>query len=1397
MPSKKTIVSRDYKNEWIGKEQQSTDAIELLSRSAAARWWRISRAARRATRPLCILAAVLAAAPVQAHVSPLPDGVTAIDNTPGGAATRERDPSITFITDSDTIFAGLEDLVLLLERDTPGNRLTVTVKFEQEEEWLADRSYEVTFPAGDSIASLLILNTDFKDGVTRSGDLTATLDDVSGYETANAKATIRVISSDGPVVTYSLSQASYSFEENVGRARAELVARMAPGMPRGVTVGAFLGTRGTETGGSQFTATPGEDYEPVGGAVLMVESKYELEGGRWVGRTGVIVLLLDDDVHEGTETFELNLRPIDRQSASAAQLLNPDGSSCGSRCRHLMHITDAEDRPGRVGIELAQSSVAENGGTVGYTITAVTGSDRQPGAGFSMAVPVATVEGSAVDEVDFVAISNTMTFARGDFRRTEFTAGSGDYRWVATKQSAIALVDDEEVEEEERFAITLSAPPASSGFILGTASAEVAITNEDRWGFAVGVSPESIREGDEVEVTVTLRLVDKTGRLSADGHCIAAFPVTAAIALGGSASENSDYTVTSGDLSSVRLAGCQPSTRVTLRMRALTDDESEDAEQVTFSPVLVDTRLLDPDPALHQAASLGIENVAGPPRVSFSGSSSTFAETARDAVVELLARAEPGASGGTAVTFSVSSRSRTATSGADFRPVGEVVTLQEHDYTLESGAWVARHRLPVTLLDDRVREGTEMLDLILEHAPGQTSGLRLSNPDGQRCGDPCTHPVYVTDDEDIPELDVSIDAEEIGEEGQTSVTVTISITNGTTFSTDQDFTLTFGGSATEGVDYVANPPDADAGTPGHQVTLPAGATSVVVTITAIDDDDEDPGETFELQVTLGDETVGDVSVPIRNRPAGPEVEITFEGVQPPRDPQTAGVATGPFTTRFTFSERVEGFSQDDIRWSTHSLTTVDTTNIAVLVWDYAVIREGLEYTARMMPGQNGRLWINVFPGAARSVAKGGGNQLGGNSLWVDLPADRMMVEPDRLTVYEGDDDGAEFLVLLTSEPTGPVTVTVTGTDGTALAVDRPTVGFNLPYWNGGRGITVTAGSDSNNADETVTLTVRSSGGGYDGQTETVVVTVRDTGANASSASDGEDDLLALVEQVTPQQAAAALFGQEGLSAAQLDALDLLGNRNGGYDLGDLLSWIARCRRMEASCSSPVSVVGAGALPASPATSAPGRRGRGRRRRPARRGLGRRERGHPGRDDVRAVHTPGSAPNDGAGGGMTVGAQSDGDETALNVRRVFRRAPFTRWLRLALLATVPVTWGCGLGDDIVDPEVPGNDRAAPQPGSLQVRLTMPFGARTAGAMLVVEGPGIESLHAPGLELIELDESSATRREVIVTGDLTTGPVLQVRVAHVGNYAGYRVRLLQVAGADYAPRDVAEYRVVISR
>ena len=283
-----------------------------------------------------------------------------------------------------------------------------------------------------------------------------------------------------------------------------------------------------------------------------------------------------------------------------------------------------------------------------------------------------------------------------------------------------------------------------------------------------------------------------------------------------------------------------------------------------------------------------------------------------------------------------------------------------------------------------------------------------------------------------------------------------------------------------------------------------------------------------------------------------------------------------------------------------------------------------------------------------------------------------------------------------------------------------------------------------------------------------------SGMDSSDDGDGDDALLARVGDVTPEAATAALFGGDALTGDQLAAMDQLGNRNGAYDLGDLFSWRARCQRNEVSCGAIVSATDAGSLPASPAMPPTKRNGRTP---PRRRG--------------------------GARAGRRAGRNMGGSVECVPQRRAMRsgvgrgpgrRGPAIRraagWIRALALGLVASAWSCGIGEDLVQP-------AQPDPGPLHVQLTVPPEARDIGAMLVVEGPGIDSLSAPGFELIQADEASSSRREAIIAGSLSTGPVLQVWVPDRRQLGDYRVQLVQVSGDDYGLEDLTQYGIAISR
>ena len=189
------------------------------------------------------------------------------------------------------------------------------------------------------------------------------------------------------------------------------------------------------------------------------------------------------------------------------------------------------------------------------------------------------------------------------------------------------------------------------------------------------------------------------------------------------------------------------------------------------------------------------------------------------------------------------------------------------------------------------------------------------------------------------------------------------------------------------------------------------------------------------------------------------------------------------------------------------------------------------------------------------------------------------------------------------------------TGGSVKKASRQTQGSNLA-WN----ITVEPASSSDTVAIALPKTTDCGATGAicteDGRklSHPLSATVVDA-ASAGDAANGDngdaaDDALALAAGVTPDEAAAMLLGEGDLSEAQLGALDQLGNGNGRYDLGDLLSWIARCRRGEARCGGTSTDAGPASSAALLAAAAAGHRGMSRRRR-------RHDSGRRGRGPVRA------------------------------------------------------------------------------------------------------------------------------------------------------------------------------------
>ncbi len=1239
---------------------------------------------RRVAKTIIATMALIATAPAQAWTLP---GLAGGGHAAALGPTMDRQaPKITIAAARDTIIAGLENLVLTLTREgAVQDNQRVALNLEQEQEWIQPQPYTATFATGQATARISTTPRGMDAANLQSGDLVATVDSVAGYDTGEASATVRVIALGGPAAVAFVEQASYTIAEDAANPGVTVVARMAPGMPRGAdvrfTIAAFDGS-----------ALAVQDFEQILRSITLREEEFAVSIGRWQARRQIRIPLIDDDIREGTEYLRF-FTGLSSGDSHGVVVGDSTGAPC-SGCEARVEITDDEDIP-EWGLSVSPPEIREEDEASSTATLAIT-NGKTFAADQSVTFAFA---GTATEGADYtVAPADADGATPG--HQVPLPSGS------TTVDLTLTARDDDIEDSKETIEIT----EAHDGSTIGSTQTIRILNQEAIPAITLAASRDTIIGSMEDLVLTVTREAPLDESLT----------VTVNLA--------QDQSWLSDTSRAVTFAANQPVANLTIR-------HSEFSTAVVESGNLTAAvAAVGGYDASNATARVHVVSQEGPAiEVSFDQETYRFQEDDGAVSVLVIAEAAPGMPRGTQIRFRVGFRDGTAERGEDFSGGDAGVTLFEAGFIPQASRLRAQAEVRFTLVDDEIPEGTEHFTLVFEAPLGKPADLHLSSGGA----------VVEIADNDVPEFEFSLSEQEIREEGETSATATISITNGVTLAEDRMVTLDLGGDAIPGHDYSVTPADADEGA-GHQVILSAGSSSVEATFTAIDDEREEPTERIGIRATLDGNTIGTGTIRIVDRFPGPRVEITFEDVQAPRDDYTAGVATGPFTTRITFSEPVEGFTQEDISWATHSLTTIDTTNIGVLVWDYAVVREGLEYTARMMPDQDGELWIEVDQWSAISVATGDGNQFGANSLWVEFPANRMLVEPRTLTVDEGDPDGAEFLVLLTSAPSGPVTVSVTGTDGTALAVDWPTVEFTLPYWNGGWAIRVTAADDANTANERLGLGVKATGGGYDGHRADLVINVRDDDGSAS-ADASDEGALSLLEELTRQQAAAALFGEHDLSEAQLAALDLLGNRNGRYDLGDLLSWIARCERGEARCGAPRSSSSTPASVAAAALAAAGRIGRNGQRRQGR-----------ARSRIRR----------GSGNGSPL------------------------WHVVILLLAIVTLWSCSDGDGLVDPGT-----ADPDPGYLTVWLTAPPATRDIGAMLVLDGPGIDSVRAPGMELFQSATSSP--RQIVVAGTLATGPMAEFLVRDRKLQLQYRARLLEVTGEGYSLRDLSEYGITINR
>ena len=348
-------------------------------------------------------------------------------------------------------------------------------------------------------------------------------------------------------------------------------------------------------------------------------------------------------------------------------------------------------------------------------------------------------------------------------------------------------------------------------------------------------------------------------------------------------------------------------------------------------------------------------------------------------------------------------------------------------------------------------------------------------PDGVSPGTRNETTVSITDD-DVPQVTVSFGqaAYTVAEGGTQSVTVTLSadpertvvipITHTPQDGADSpaDYTVppsvTFNtGQMSQTITFEAIQDEVD--DDGESVLLafgilPGGVSlgTTVTTTVSITDDDVPPvtvqfgdttyevveGETVTVAVTLSADPERTVVIPLTHTPQGNTTSTDYSGV-----PANVTFSTGDMSQTITFTA-----TQDD----------VDDDGESVL------LGFGMTLPPAVSLGTTTQATVSITDDDAAGVT----------------------IEPAALSVVAGRSN--EYTAALATEPTGEVTVTISGHAGTAVTLDKTTLTFTTDNWDTAQTVTVSATQNAATAKVTLAHTV--AGADYGSVTaEPVVVSV--------------------------------------------------------------------------------------------------------------------------------------------------------------------------------------------------------------------------------------------------------------------------------------------------------------------
>ena len=332
-------------------------------------------------------------------------------------------------------------------------------------------------------------------------------------------------------VTLSWEQTDVTVGENAGSAtlRAYAITTVDKQPEDGFSFDASIST----SDGS--AAQPG-DYTQVDDTVTFSRndfSRVTVNGERRYRAAKQVPVTIQDDTSD---------EPYEEDFTVTIEYANRGPSHLqGGSATTSVKITDNDFVPVTISWDQSAVSVDEDATTVTLQARATTTSDKMPESGITVALSATTADDTATQGSDYRRLTSSFSFGQGDFTRTDV---GGQFRFQATRDISVSIIDDTVDEPDEDFTVTLSySNPSLPHLQGGPDTATVTVADNDHvpvvlsWAAAAVTAVEPSSPGSTRPVSLIAVAVTTKEKMPESGF---SFDVTVATA-NGSATQPADY----------------------------------------------------------------------------------------------------------------------------------------------------------------------------------------------------------------------------------------------------------------------------------------------------------------------------------------------------------------------------------------------------------------------------------------------------------------------------------------------------------------------------------------------------------------------------------------------------------------------------------------------------------------------------------------------------------------------------------------------------------------------------------------------------------------------------------------------------------------------------------------